>query len=349
MNKIIVPTGYMGSGSSAVTDLISELEGVSNEFNSFEYIFLHCPNGVFDLEDKLLHGNNSIRSDEALHSFLEMMKSLYDTKFWWPGNYKKIVHPDFYKVVNEYVDELTDVKNDTYWYYQEKPTKAMMPRKYFNEIIKRLSKNKVILKPNLQYEGMLLSYKTPEEFYKITREFIYRIIRMVADTNEDILLDQFLLPHNLYRMPNYFDSNFYAVVVERDPRDVFILNKYVWKVHNVPVPYSLDVAEFCKQYKSIREGEKDIDSKNVLRVRFEDLVYDYENSVEKVLKFLNFDKTQHVRKLSRFNPKASIKNTQVFKSDEKFADEVKYIEEHLSSYLYEFPFEVVSKTSETFD
>ena len=27
MNKIIVPTGYMGSGSSAITDLLSEIDG----------------------------------------------------------------------------------------------------------------------------------------------------------------------------------------------------------------------------------------------------------------------------------------------------------------------------------
>lgn len=28
-NKIVIPTGYMGSGSSAVTDLLSEVDGLS--------------------------------------------------------------------------------------------------------------------------------------------------------------------------------------------------------------------------------------------------------------------------------------------------------------------------------
>ncbi len=60
MNKILVPTGYMGSGSSAVTD-IAEIDGCSARNGDFEFVFLHCPNGVFDLEDKLLHGNNAIR------------------------------------------------------------------------------------------------------------------------------------------------------------------------------------------------------------------------------------------------------------------------------------------------
>lgn len=67
--KVIIPTGYMGSGSSAITDLASEYSECSNLHKSYEYVFLHCPNGLFDLEDKLLTGNNALRSDEALRSF----------------------------------------------------------------------------------------------------------------------------------------------------------------------------------------------------------------------------------------------------------------------------------------
>ena len=60
--RIIIPAGYMGSGSSVVTDLMSEIEGVDTKSGTFEFVFLHCPNGVFDLEDKLLIGNNAVRT-----------------------------------------------------------------------------------------------------------------------------------------------------------------------------------------------------------------------------------------------------------------------------------------------
>ena len=53
-NKLLITTGYMGSGSSAYTDLLSEYKDLQCNNGSFEYVFLHCPNGVFDLEDKLL-------------------------------------------------------------------------------------------------------------------------------------------------------------------------------------------------------------------------------------------------------------------------------------------------------
>ena len=33
MKKLIVPTGYMGSGSSAITDLMSEFKNSSNDRN----------------------------------------------------------------------------------------------------------------------------------------------------------------------------------------------------------------------------------------------------------------------------------------------------------------------------
>lgn len=37
MKRIIVPMGYMGSGSSAITDLISEFRDCQNEFNGYEF------------------------------------------------------------------------------------------------------------------------------------------------------------------------------------------------------------------------------------------------------------------------------------------------------------------------
>ena len=58
-NRVIIPTGYMGSGSSAITDLLDGVDGFNVTRSNFEFVFLHCPNGVFDLEDKLLHANNA--------------------------------------------------------------------------------------------------------------------------------------------------------------------------------------------------------------------------------------------------------------------------------------------------
>ena len=51
----------------------------------------------------------------------------------------------------------------------------------------------------------------------------------------------------------------------------------------------------------MRESEKKCNSNKVYRVKFEDLIYDYENKVKEITKFLGFTEKDHVNKKSRFN------------------------------------------------
>lgn len=336
MRKIIVPASYMGSGSSAVTDLISEFKNVNNRYGNFEYVFLHCPNGVFDLEDKLLVGNNALRSDEAVHTFLKTMKQLYNKKYWWVGNYQKRIGKEFYIRTEQYVDELSDFTFNDYWYYQENTNFRMFIKLAFNKMIKFVTIGKVKLKKPLLYEKNFFCYPDKEKFYKITKKYINDVLDMFDSSNQDILLDQLLLPYNLFRIDNYFDDNLKVIVVERDPRDVFLSNKYIWSQKNDTVPFSRDVKEFCKQYRMIRVMEKKSDSNKILRIKFEDLVYKYDETKNIIMNFLDYTEKDHVLPKSRFNPDVSIKNTQLFKN-KKYRKESKYIEKELSEYLYQFP------------
>ena len=119
MKRIIVTAGYMGSGSSAATDLVSEFKDCSNDFKSYEYVLLHCPNGLFDLEDKLLKGNNALRSDEAIRTFETQMKKLYDKKFWWVGDYKHIIGEDFFDKTKKFISNIQQFNFDGYYYMHE--------------------------------------------------------------------------------------------------------------------------------------------------------------------------------------------------------------------------------------
>lgn len=165
MNKVIIPTGYMVSGSSALTDLLSEFEGFEAPHGDFEYVFLHCPDGVFDLEDKLLRGNNAIRSDEALRSFQKRMRELYDVPFWWVGNYKRNLSSRFMEITQDYMDSLIQVTSDNFWYYQEKRGWKIFPRLAFNKIIRTISSWKIVPKKPLIYEGTAFSLPTSEELH----------------------------------------------------------------------------------------------------------------------------------------------------------------------------------------
>jgi len=347
MDRIIVPTGYMGSGSSAITDLISEFKDCSNEFKSYEYVFLHCPNGLFDLEDHLLIGNNALKSDISIRLFKEQMKKLYDKPFWWVGNYKKIIGENFLIETNNYIDNLIQYRLNSYWYPHEEVNNKMFWKLLIRKPIKILTRNKLCNKKVLKYnDGMLISYITPKEFYELSHKYIYNVLEMISKGKSNIILDQLILPFNLHRIDNYFDDKLKVIVVERDPRDVFILNKYIWGEKQIGVPFPNDVKEFCRYYRSMRNSEINSNSNKILRIKFEDLIYKYDASLNKIMEFLNFNNEEHINKKSRFNPDISIKNTQLFRNS-KYQEEVAIIEKELQDYLYDFPYEINNDVKST--
>ena len=349
MDRIIVSTGYMGSGSSAITDLVAEFKNCENEFKSYEYVLLHSPNGLFDLEDKLLLGNNAIRSDEAIRTFYDQMKKLYNKKFWWIGNYEKVIGHNFMKITNDYINSLINFNYDSYWYTHEEVNIKMFLKLCIRKPFKVLSLNKLKFKKVLKYnDGMKICLPTKEEFYNKSKKYINDIIGEISKGKKNVILDQLLLPFNLHRIDNYFDDRLKVIVVERDPRDVFILNKYIWKEKQCGVPMPLDVLEFCKYYKRMREIEIKANSNKILRISFEDLIYNYEKKLEEIKKFLNFSDEDHINKKTRFNPEISIKNTQLF-NNKKYKREISVIEKELKKYLYNFPYELSNDVRETIE
>lgn len=349
MNKIVVPTGYMGSGSSAITDLISEVEGYDADTGTFEYVFLHCPNGVFDLEDKLLIGNNALRSDEAIHAFQKTMKQLFDKKYWWVGHYNINLSPRFMEITNLYIESLVQHRPAFYWYYQENADWKMILKLIVRKIVQLCTLGKGKISKPLLYNDLILSYVKPEEFYVKTRRYLQELWAELGIEKRNLILDQLLLPFNLFRLPHYFKQEEISVfVVERDPRDVFIINKYIWSKNNEPVPYPTDVHEFCKCYRQLREMEDLVEYGGIYRLHFEDLIYRYEETVAKVLDALGEDASKHTKKNTKFVPECSIENTQLFLVNEKFAEEANVIKQELSEYLYDFPYERVPNCDRTF-
>ncbi|MBR9947673.1 sulfotransferase domain-containing protein [Clostridiaceae bacterium Marseille-Q4145] len=338
MKQIIVPTGYMGSGSSAVTDLLSEVKEYSCENGSYEYVFLNCPNGLFDLEDKLLRGNNSFRSDEALHSFYNCMRQLHFEKNCWMTDYKHKIGEKFITYCDEFLRSIVDeVLPDNFWYYQELPNRQMVMKKYIGKFISRVTLGKIKPNPVLKYRDMWLSYPSKEEFYDCAKRFLNNIFELMGGMENNLILDQLILPHNLYRVGNYFDDNVKIIVVDRDPRDVFLLNKYYWKKIGVPVPFAYDVESFCKQYKKMRECENIVYNKNILRIHFEDIVYSYEKTISEIFLFLKIEEKDHIYKKTKLVPEKSKKNTQLFVQNNQFEKEAEYIEQNLAKYIYSFP------------
>lgn len=339
MNQIVVPTGYMGSGSSAITNILSEITGYDQNKGEFEFVMMHCPDGLFDLEDKLLMGNNALRSDEAIHRFMLCMKELYCKKNYWVSGYREKVSCLFYQHCQEFISEICDFNiRDSYWYYQQKPdTLYIQLINYIRRFLGKISLGIIRLERPVKYKDMRISFTDSEKFYVCSKKFLACIFKDLGLDRHNLVLDQFLLPHNLFRIEHYFGADLRVIVVERDPRDIFLLNKYVWKPQGVAVPFPLDVHKFINFYKKMRNMEKNQNDKRIMRIHFEDLIYKYEETLNDLYDFLGIEAIQHVRKGSIFLPSRSIINTQIFTTNIIYYDEISVMEEQLKEFLYPFP------------
>ena len=89
--------------------------------------------------------------------------------------------------------------------------------------------------------------------------------------------------------------------------------------------------------------ENKTDNERVFRIHFEDLIYNYDLFLKKLYSELHIEESSHINKGMMFNPSVSINNTQVFLKNRKYSEETKYIEEHLTEFLYRFPYEYIGK------
>lgn len=343
-DQMIITTGYYDTGSSAVYVLLKEYSscttGIAKD-KDIEHMIMYTPNGVFDLEDKLLHGNNIHRSDEALRSFEKEMHRLNDNNFVWFGNYKSFLGPDFMKSVNSFVENLTDVRLNCNWSYDYLTTKfslkhtlgsiknVLLRKRVAGDFFKRIVYRK---KDCTRY-----SYVTADKFYNEAKKFVDSYCDIIRGENEGtLIMDHFLLPNNLYRLDNYFD-NMKVIVVDRDPRDVFVHAVEESKQKGFQNRIPIDVDDFIVFWKRLRACTKDTsDNSNIIKIQFEDLIYKYEETVKAIEEFCNLKSSDHVRKLECFSVEKSRKNTQMFLKHPELKDEIKKIESELSEYLYDF-------------
>lgn len=337
---VITSTGYYNTGSSAVCDLLKEYRSCSEGVYAgagCEHIILYTPNGLFDLEDKLLIGNSIHRSDEALDTFKTAMLKLYKNNFIWFGNFKQYFGEKFLRELDHFVDELVDYKTKTTWYYDYLDTKFSIARVIKNTIRKPLHINysgdfsqKLVIR---EKGGIKYSFVTAEKFYSAAKQFINTYISFsTTDNDKTLILDHFLLPHNLYRLPNYFDDNIRIFVVERDPRDVYIQQMNQRHQRSESIPMQID--EYISFWRDLRRIEKPIEDNRICRINFEDLIYDYDETVSKIERFCGLNSADHIDPKKYFTPEKSIKNTKLYVGNTEYRTEIEKIERELPEYLY---------------
>lgn len=336
--KAILISGYAWSGSSAVLDLLKEFKNYSHFEPEFRLIT--DPGGLLDLEHALITSKSYTTINYALKRF-KFLTKIYARNFHWWGNFKiykafqkigfnynKYMDLNFEQLSNSYIDDLIDLKYRggliTSYYDLNRLSFFFLKVRFFIMRLFDKKKNKS--------EEIYFSNINKDSFIAKTREYTDKIIESIGRHNhsQHIVFDQAVQPSNAILGMQYF-SNPKTIIVDRDPRDIYVQS------HNLKIYSSIptdNVDHFIKWYKLTRLASKSsLKSKDVLKIQFEDLILQYDETIKIICDFLGEEKLIHIDMKKHLNPENSKKNIGLWKDFEN-KKIIKKIHDELREYCW---------------
>lgn len=316
------------------------------EFSNIHYMgdyelrFIQDPYGLADLEYNIVENYHRHNSGYALKRFKKNIEFLAGNRLL--KRYEGFFHGKFKEISYDYIEKLTAFKFKGYW-HQDVIDKGIwfwwLERSFdniLNRIIVPILRGKKNIEPIsihlLKNEVTYVPIADKERFYQLTREYIDKLFYAANSENKEfVMVDQLLPPSNSSKYLRYF--NWVRIIsVDRDPRDLYLLEKFVWKGGVMPVS---NVKDFCEWYKITRAHKaEEVEDSRVMRIYFEDLIYHYEETVNKICLFLGIDKSKHIEPQTKLIPSHSIKNTQIWTRYPHAAEDIKIIENILCEHCY---------------
>lgn len=335
--SFILVSGFFASGSSAAVDLLKEFKG-SYECMA-EIRTIKDPYGIAQMERALTDHWELINSSAAIRDFLWLSKICAR-----PGKfplapaglgYSQTISKDYMEITQRYVDKLTKFTYKTDFYYQR------FKKNYFQYVTDRcrwaaeyLSKGKLRI-ANRNMKPSYFAKPTHKEFNKATQEYFYELFEAHANDKQKnyIILDQAVSPNDTQVIHRYFESA-KMIIVDRDPRDMYV-DDMLWIESFDSDQQSRAAGErYVQRHKALRSSmELDDD---VMYIRFEDLILNYEESVKKITEFLGFKPEDHITPKKYLQPEKSCKNIGIWKQHyDKYKDALDAIKEGLPEYCWE--------------
>ncbi|MEL3901407.1 MAG: hypothetical protein P1P60_01020 [Treponema phagedenis] len=339
--SILTSTGFGGTGSSAGTNILEEFSSVTSFGNDFECTFLHEADGLFDLEKAFVEGHR-LKVDLAVKRFLLLAEKLQHDYY-----YKKYFGNFFYSCTERFIESIVDCKWNGWW-HRSLETKKISAKEHWRYFFAKLFFEKLYEKKHLNsyepdawtpsYHPVSLYYYgfKKDDFYEKVNQYIINVFSSISISTKYAVFDQLLPAYSIGLYNSYFDS-IKTLVIDKDPRDLYAINKCEWGVGFIPV---LNVDVFINWYRSTRFERHKINTEwkdKALFLPFEALIYDYDSSLEKIKRFIGLTTEEHTRKKQCFDPEKSIVNTQVYKRYPQLKDDIKKIENELKEFC--FPFE----------
>ena len=348
--KNISVTGYFGTGSSAVIDYIREFKDIKY-IDSEIHLFIN--NGGLDELNYKMKNYPSILSGIAIYKFERLVIALseigiygkpLDSEELWNGYFFKRSLKFIENISNGYTEKFIDFNLAEKIGKFDKWEMEILPK------IKKILYKNFLLRPNIKRKDFILGKrktynpKAYNIYLEEQKKYIFDLINNLKTSSQERVLFDHFLPVGILENKNDYIKELKVIVVDRDPRDIFILNVEKWKESFVPQ----DIYEFIEWFKVNRKNKINESTDDILCLNFEDLIYKNKETTEIIRTFLNLKEEDHINYKKYLNIDISINNTQLFNRYSEYQEEIKIIEENLKEYLYEFPIKILKKGEEIF-
>lgn len=332
--------GYGYSGSGAAISLLKEFEGVKclNNREVQEFTLSYISDGLEDLEFNIVSNpSKGTRCDIAIYRF----KLLID---YYERSYNRFTGGHFREYTDEYLNNLIQVKWKgirVFEYQRSWKRWVYFAKNKVSVFLRRFNINRRFFPARECYMSIF-----PESFEEYTRAYVAKLLGGNRD-KECLLLDQpFSAGNPLHSMRFFVDPK--CIVVDRDPRDLYVMIKHVYKSNASFIPINT-IDNFIKYYKIVRDDRLWKGSSLIYRVQFEDLIYNYDSTIKGIENFVGPILGTHVYSKKYFDPAISIANTHVYPNYPEDAEAITKIEYELKDYLYDFSNDKIIKKNVNLD
>ena len=331
MSYTIGACGFSGTGSSAICDYLKEFDE-NSVLNSIEFYLPYIMDGLQDLRYHLHEGGMRDFNCRLALKRYENLCNGYEGK-----SFQQVTNGKFRKLSNDYCESIIQIKlagryrnQDWFRSVVDRAYRKLKIYKVLAYFEKKLDKE-ICIYP-LRKVGISIY---PDNFEEKTKKYVRDILdAMGRDETKNTVLDQPFSGNDPAAAFSFFD-NPKAIVVDRDPRDIYVLMKDFWRPSGFRAIPADNPRDYCLFHRKLRENMPyKRPNPDILCIQFEDMVYQYEETTKRIKAFCGLENAQSKRK--SFFPEKSINNTQVFKRYPQWGEDIRYIERELPEYLYPF-------------
>ena len=332
--------GYGFCGGGALRDIFTEFDGHVRFPGEFRLIRERY--GLLELERAIFSSFDPDKIDVAIKDFRWLCGKYANRhgRFRKAGlSYNFYTGNKFIQHIENFINEITSHQYPMSWhFYDFKKSYPILMRDRFNDFL--------IGNPKKKYKMANMTITSHDVFIRAARNLINNILNsfLLAKgqcQENTVLLSKALPPSDTKEFEDgckYFHKP-KILLIDRDPRDIYMDLLSNGKHRYLPTNgNAIEKAEsFIDFFKAARTNQNELCLKtNLLFVRFEDLVLDYEKTLQKLYKWLDVRPFKHSKKGKIFNPEISISNIgqwKKVKGDQLLS--IKLIETQLRDSLYE--------------